>query len=292
MSFNEKIKKEIEQRLDSEVKLHESLSGGCISNAYKLTMASGKKFLLKMNDDTPPDMFEKEAHGLNELQKAGSVRVPGAKIYSGNYLVTEFIETGRKSATFFSDFGRDFAQLHKCRSSSFGFYEDNYIGSTPQKNLTDADEDKDWTKFYFNKRLLFQLLLCEKNGYADEDLRKNFSRLESKISEILKDSEEEPSLLHGDLWSGNYMVDENGNACIIDPAVYYGHREADLAMTRLFGGYPEDFYKAYNDSFPLKEGWEYRENIYKLYHVLNHLNLFGRGYYSQALSLIKFYLPG
>ena len=134
------------------------------------------------------------------------------------------------------------------------------------------------------------LLIYEKNGLADEDLRKSFSRLESKISDILKDSQEQPSLLHGDLWSGNYMVDEHGNACIIDPAVYYGHREADLAMTRLFGGYSEDFYKSYNESFPLKDGWEYRENIYKLYHVLNHLNLFGKGYYSQALSLIRSYL--
>ncbi len=290
MSLNEKIRKEIEERLDSSVKEHKILSGGCISNAYKLTMSSGKTFLLKINDNTPPDMFEKEAHGLNELQKADAVRAPGAKIYSNNYLVTEFIESSRKSGSFFSDFGRDFAELHKYRGSSFGFYEDNYIGSTTQKNLTDDDEDKDWTKFYFNKRLLFQLLLCEKNGLADEDLRKSFSRLESKISDILKDSEEQPSLLHGDLWSGNYMVDEHGNACIIDPAVYYGHREADLAMTKLFGGYSEDFYKSYNENFPLKDGWEYRENIYKLYHVLNHLNLFGRGYYSQALSLIRFYL--
>ena len=290
MSLTDKIKKEIEERLDSEVRKYESLSGGCISNAYRLTMSSGQKYLLKINDNTPTDMFEKEAHGLNELQKADAVRVPGAKIYSTNYLVTEFIESGRKSNSFFSGFGRGFAGLHKYTNSSFGFYEDNYIGSTPQKNLTEDNEDKDWIKFYFNKRLLFQLLLCEKNGLADEDLRKRFGRLESRVSDILKDSHEQPSLLHGDLWSGNYMVDEHGNACIIDPAVYYGHREADLAMTRLFGGYSEDFYKSYNESFPLKDGWEYRENIYKLYHVLNHLNLFGRAYYSQALSLISFYL--
>lgn len=290
MSLKDKTKKEIEERLGSAIVKIENLSGGCISNAYKLIMDSGKKFLLKINDSTPSDMFEKEAHGLNELQKAGAVRVPGAKIFSKNYLVTEFIESSRRSENFFADFGRQFAGLHNYKSSAFGFYEDNYIGSSPQKNLTGGNEKKDWVKFYYNKRLLFQLLLCEKNGYATVELKESLDRLGNRIEEILEGSEEEPCLLHGDLWSGNYMVDEKGNPCIIDPAVYYGHREADLAMTKLFGGYPEEFYRSYNETYPLKEGWEYRENIYKLYHILNHLNLFGRGYYSQALSLIRYYL--
>ena len=108
--------------------------------------------------------------------------------------------------------------------------------------------------------------------------------------EIVRESEEKPALLHGDLWGGNFMVDEDGSAVLIDPAVYYGHREADLGMTKLFGGFSSEFYKSYHDVFPLNDGYEYRENIYKLYHVLNHLNLFGVGYYSQALSLIKFYI--
>ena len=290
MSLNDKIKKEIESRLGTVIIKSQSLSGGCINNAQKIITESGKSYLLKLNSSAPADMFEKEAHGLNELRKANAIRVPGANIYSGNYLVTEFIENGYKSNTFFSDFGRQFADLHRYTNSSFGFYEDNYIGSTPQKNLADGNEIKNWTEFYFNKRLRFQLQLCEINGYADTELRNGFQHLENKIEGILKGSEEEPSLLHGDLWSGNYMVDENGNPCIIDPAVYYGHREADLAMTKLFGGYPEEFYRSYNENYPLKDEWQYRENIYKLYHVLNHLNLFGRGYYGQALSLIKFYL--
>ncbi len=290
MSLSEKVKKDIEKRLDSKIRDTKDLSGGCISSAYKIIMESGKKFLLKINVDSPADMFAKEAHGLDELQKADAIRVPGAKIFSENYLVTEFIESGRKSGSFFEDFGKQFSDLHRYTSASFGFYEDNYIGSSPQKNLTDGNENKDWAEFYFNKRLLFQLMLCEKNGYATAELRKNFGLLENKTGEILKGSEEEPSLLHGDLWSGNFMVDEEGKPCIIDPAVYYGHREADLGMTKLFGGYPEEFYSSYNESYPLKEGWEYRENIYKLYHVLNHLNLFGRGYYPQALSLIRYYV--
>ncbi|NWF49767.1 MAG: fructosamine kinase family protein, partial [Ignavibacteriaceae bacterium] len=163
-------------------------------------------------------------------------------------------------------------------------------GSNPQINIPDEKEKLNWTLFYFNKRILFQLQLAERFGNATEELRKAISKLEDKIEDIIKGSEEKPSLLHGDLWSGNYMVDENGNAVLIDPAVYYGHREADLGMTKLFGGFSSEFYRAYNETYPLEDGYEYRENIYKLYHVLNHLNLFGGGYYSQALSLIKYYV--
>jgi fructosamine-3-kinase len=115
-------------------------------------------------------------------------------------------------------------------------------------------------------------------------------KTEDKIESILEGSDAKPSLLHGDLWSGNFMTDEKGDACLIDPAVYYGHREADLAMTKLFGGFSQSFYDSYNDTFPLSEGWKYRENIYMLYHVLNHLNLFGSGYYAHALSLMKYYI--
>lgn len=148
----------------------------------------------------------------------------------------------------------------------------------------------DWATFYFHKRLLFQYQLAEKRGYSTSRLTKGFARLESMIENILAGSEEPPSLLHGDLWSGNYMCDEEGNAVLIDPAVYYGHREAELAMTRLFGGFPPAFYEGYNQTYPLPEDWEYRENIYKLYHILNHLNLFGKSYLSEAEFLLEFYL--
>jgi len=120
-------------------------------------------------------------------------------------------------------------------------------------------------------------------------VRKRISKLEDKIESIIATGEK-PTLLHGDLWSGNYMIDENGSPVLIDPAVYYGHREADIGMTKLFGGFGSEFYSTYNEEFPLEDGYEYRENIYKLYHVLNHLNLFGGGYYHQAISLIKFYI--
>jgi fructosamine-3-kinase len=267
-----------------------SLSGGCISDAFKITTAVGSNYFLKYNPSTSNDMFIKEANGLKELAKSNAIRVPEVLGFEDDYILLEFIPTGNKKKNFFEEFGRCFAEMHKFASESFGFYEDNYIGSNPQKNIPSEKEKSNWVEFYFNKRILFQFKLAEKLGNSTEELRRGISKLENKIQEIMGDSIQKPSLLHGDLWGGNYMVDESGNAVLIDPAVYYGHREADLGMTKLFGGFGSEFYKAYNEVFPLEDGYDYRENIYKLYHVLNHLNLFGGGYYSQALSLIKYYV--
>ncbi len=290
MNFNEEITGKIKSLTGSDIISVNSLSGGCISDAYKLTLKNGNKLFLKFNSGSSGDMFITEAHGLTELRKADAIRIPEVYLYDSTFIVTELIETGKKSKNFFEDFGREFARLHNHTQINFGFYEDNYIGSNPQPNIPDKEENNDWIKFYFNKRILFQYKLAEKNGYAAAELRKGIFELEDKIEEILKGSEEKPSVLHGDLWGGNYMIDENGSACLIDPAVYYGHREADLAMTKIFGGFDSRFYSAYNEALPLPAGYEYRENIYKLYHILNHLNLFGSGYYSQAVSLVKYYL--
>lgn len=290
MMITNDIKKEIEQYLNLKVKSLYPISGGCISNSSIVQTDSCKKYLLKMNNNVPENMFYKEAHGLKEIERSNSIRVPAVKLVKDNFILMEYIQEETKSKNFFEDFGLEFAKMHKHIGSSFGFYEDNYIGSTIQKNIPDDEEKHNWAKFYFNKRLLFQFKLAEKNGYVDSALRKIFNQVENKIDEILISETEEPSLLHGDLWAGNYIVDENGRACLIDPAVYYGNREADLAMTKLFGGFTNEFYLSYNEFYPLKDGYKYRENIYKLYHVLNHLNLFGSGYYQQALSLIKFYL--
>jgi protein-ribulosamine 3-kinase len=290
MISEEKIKVRIEEKLNSKIKSLTSLSGGCISDAYKVTTIEGSNYFLKYNSSASNDMFIKEANGLKELAKANAIKIPEVLNFDEDYILLEYIPSGIKKKNFFEDFGRRFAEMHKYTSNEFGFYEDNYIGSNPQKNIPDEKEKNDWVRFYFNKRILFQLQLAEKFGNSTDALRKGVSKLEDKIEEIIGGSKEKPSLLHGDLWSGNYMVDENGDAVLIDPAVYYGHREADLGMTKLFGGFNSEFYKAYNEIFPLEDGYEYRENIYKLYHVLNHLNLFGGGYYSQALSLIKYYV--
>jgi len=289
MSLDPEIKSRIEKEVGTKIISISPLSGGCISDAYKIETLSNQKYFLKTNSLSSDDMFIKEAHGLKELNKPNAIKIPEVLLYDRSFLLTEFISQGSRSKSFFEDFGRKFADLHKFKNSEFGFYEDNYIGSNIQPNIAEGFEKTNWTQFYFNKRLLYQFKLAEKNGYAAQELRNGFSKLESMIETILNGSQEEPSILHGDLWSGNYLINNNGEACLIDPAVYYGHREADLAMTKLFGGFNPVFYEAYNEYYNLSDGYEYREAIYKLYHVLNHLNLFGHGYYSQALSLIHIY---
>lgn len=290
MNLNDEIKNKIESLTESKLQSVQSLAGGCISNAFKIEMNFGKNYFLKINPNTGRDMFIKEAHGLIELAKPKVIKVPEVILSDDSFILTEFISTGRKDKKFFEEFGRQFASLHKFHSEHFGFTEDNYIGSNDQINIPNEAEKENWIKFYFDKRILYQYNLALKNGYATKELSNGISSLENNIDKILEGSAELPSLLHGDLWGGNYMVDENGKACLIDPAVYYGHREADLAMTKLFGGFSPEFYSAYNETFPLADGYEYREGIYKLYHILNHLNLFGRGYYSQAIALIRSYV--
>ncbi len=288
MENNLNLYSNIENWANDRITQKVNVGGGCISRAERLIMQSGRNFFLKsgfMNG-----MFSKEANGLCELAKPGVIRIPEVMLVSDDFILLEYIKPGTRSTDFFDSFGRQFARLHSCHADRFGFYEDNYIGSSPQKNSSNDEDAHNWAVFYMKNRLLFQLYLAEQNGYTTEKLRKGFQLLESKIETILAGSEEEPSLLHGDLWGGNYLSDENGNAVLIDPAVYYGHREADLAMTKLFGGFTSDFYAAYHEEFPLKEGAGYREDIYKLYHVLNHLNLFRMGYYSQAEQLLWKYL--
>ena len=234
-------------------------------------------------------MFLNEANGLNELAKSKTIRVPQVLAAERNFLLLEYIASGRKKPDFFESFGKAYAEMHRFTKDTFGFYEDNFIGATPQVNKAQGKSQNNWTTFYFNNRLLYQYKRAEQNGYATEEFRKAFTQIENRIESILKGSEEPPTLLHGDLWGGNYMVDQQGEPVLIDPAVYYGHREADLAMTKLFGGFTNAFYSSYDAHYPLKEGYAYRENIYLLYHVLNHLNLFGMSYYHHAMQLMKWY---
>ena len=280
--------KRIEEWLGENISIRANVGGGCISNTEKLALRSGRILFLKSGSKN--SMFLREANSLKELAKPAVIRIPQVLLVDEEFILLENISLGSKDLDFFSVFGQQMARLHRYSNERYGFYEDNFIGATPQINIPSAPDDHNWTQFYYNKRLLYQFCLAEKKGYSTEKLRKGFHLLENRIEDILAGSEEQPSLLHGDLWSGNYICDEKGNAVLIDPAVYYGHREADLAMTRLFGGFSEEFYSAYNKEYPLKEGASYRENIYQLYHVMNHLNLFGKGYLSQAESLLWSYL--
>ena len=273
------------EKTGSDVASLSPLGGGSISSAYKAALSDGTSTFIKVSPQSP-DMFVKEANGLKELQKANAIRIPTVLHADKEILILEYLPVSSPSnkKKFFEEFGRQFAQLHKFTSPSFGFSENNYIGSTPQKNMPQSNS---WKEFYRTERLLFQFHLAERNGYADSGLRKAYTALEQHIDDIIPDASEPPALLHGDLWSGNYLCVENDIPAIIDPAVYYGHREADLGMTLLFGGFSDSFYDSYNESYPLNKGWEFRMEVYKLYHLFNHLNLFGEGYYGQVVESMR-----
>ncbi|MDD3078612.1 MAG: fructosamine kinase family protein [Paludibacter sp.] len=279
--MTDKLKQNIENILQEKIMVFPCASG-------ELKTDSGKKCFLKTGAESIT--YTCEAHGLNELKRANVIDVVNPVAFGENFILTEFVERGQAKADFFENFGKKLAALHRFRGEEFGFYEDNFIGANVQPNFASGEEKTNWTAFYFNKRLLFQYKLAEKNRLISDSLRNNFRKLENKIDKIIGPTDELPVLLHGDLWSGNYLCNKSGAAVLIDPAVYYGHREADLAMTKLFGGFSPAFYRAYQLEYPLESGWEYREGIYKLYHVLNHLNIFGHGYLPDAEWILKKYV--
>jgi protein-ribulosamine 3-kinase len=275
----------VEQRLEKKITSIVSVGGGSISTALRGTLAGGETVFIKVSPQQP-DMFLKEANGLRELAGAGAIKIPEVLFADEQILVLEFLSTLAPSnpRKFFEIFGRQFAALHRHTATSFGFTENNYIGSTPQRNTPLSSS---WKEFYFLNRLQFQYHLAERNGYADAVLRKLFTALGSRMDELISDDGEPPALLHGDLWNGNFLVLTGDVPAIIDPAVYYGHREADLAMAMLFGGFGEPFYSAYREAYPLQPGWEQRMELYKLYHLFNHLNIFGKGYLGQVVGTMK-----
>ena len=271
------------------------VGGGCIHDARLLDLDDGGALFVKSNRDAPPEMFEREAEGLRALAAPDVIRVPSGPIAGASddgtrFLVMEAIETGRPKRGFFEDFGRRFARLHRetvqDRDRPFGFDHDNYLGSTPQPNGRMAS----WVDFFRERRLGHQLRLARKRGLGGPDLDRLGDRLLDRLDEWIDLAllpGEPACLLHGDLWSGNYLADESGEPVLVDPAAYHGHREADLAMTQLFGGFDRAFYTAYEEEWPLPPGSPERLEIYQLYHLLNHLNLFGGGYRSQCLAILR-----
>lgn len=282
------INSKIESFLGESIISSNSVGGGCIADSRIIKMESGNSYFLKTLSGAT-GMFLNEANGLKELAKPNCIKIPKVVLADKSFLLLENIEQGVKTDSFFQNFGKALAKMHRYISNEFGFFEDNYIGATPQFNIAKGAEKLNWAEFYYQKRLLPQLNFAKQNGYATNELTKAILKLETQLPKILDESEEKPTLIHGDLWAGNYMTDKNGDAVLIDPAVYYGHREADLAMTKMFGGFTPEFYKSYQEEYPLAEGWEYRENIYLLYHYLNHLNLFGTGYYGKCMQLLTGY---
>ncbi len=268
------------------------VGGGCIADARVATFKDGSKVFVKCAAGTP-EMFEREAEGLRALAAVAAIRVPEVLAANEQALVLEWIWQAPKKRDFFETFGRNFATLHRHRAKACGFPHDNFIGSTRQVNEPldgpwdeAADDGSEWPLFFLERRLRYQVRLAVSEGHGHE-LEQLLDRAEARIIELLSAAIEAPGIMHGDLWSGNFIADERGEPCLIDPAVYYGHREADLAMTRLFGGFEPVFYDAYAEAWPLAPGHEDRLPIYQLYHILNHLNLFGGGYFGQSKRILQ-----
>jgi len=259
-----------------------SVGGGSINSTYRIEGLK-QRYFVKTNAAECLDMFAAEANGLIALAGSKAVRVPKpvcrGVANTHAYLVMEFIAFGGGGSP--HALGEQLAAMHRHTQPEFGWYCDNTIGSTPQIN-TPSD---DWTSFFREYRLGFQLKLAAHNGYGGTLQRKG-ERLMCDLGLFFEDYSPQASLLHGDLWGGNHAVDMDGHPVIYDPAVYYGDREADIAMTELFGGFGSAFYAAYHEAWPLDEGYGVRKTLYNLYHILNHANLFGGGYASQAESMM------
>jgi fructosamine-3-kinase len=261
-----------------------SVAGGSINECYLWVCDSGSLFV-KVADRTDLSMLEAESAGLRELAAARAVRVPGVlAIGCGGrvaFLALEWIESGTTDRAAEVRLGERLAAQHRVTAPEFGWQRENTIGRTPQINAW----MESWPTFFRERRLRYQLELAARNGFA-RLLEAPGGRLLESVSDLLADHRPEASLLHGDLWGGNWLADSRGDPVIFDPAVYYGDREADLAMTRLFGGFGPAFYQAYEATTPLAPGSGTRLELYNLYHVLNHANLFGGGYAQQARVII------
>jgi fructosamine-3-kinase len=257
------------------------VGGGCINRAVVLA-DERRRFFVKLNEPSLLPMFEAEADGLAEMAATGAIRVP-RPLATGTteahaYLVMEHIGFGPGGDQSLA--GRRLATMHRTCRERFGWDRDNTIGSTPQTNRT----TENWALFWREQRLGFQLDLAATNGFGGR-LQRQGEKLLEGVSALLEHAPQ-PSLLHGDLWGGNLGFDKTGSPVLFDPAVYYGDREADLAMTELFGGFSSDFYAAYREAWPVDSGYRVRKTLYNLYHILNHLNLFGGGYLDQAEQMI------
>ena len=261
-----------------------AVGGGSINACHRWPSREGPLFV-KLAPRDQASMFEAEAAGLEELARAKALRVPRVlglgEAGEQSFLALEWIEFGVTTARSEQRLGELLAVQHRVGAECFGWHRDNTIGRTPQVNTP----DRDWVRFYVERRLRFQLELASRQGHAGH-LTERGGRLCERVALFFVDHRPVPSLLHGDLWGGNWATDAEGQPVVFDPAVHFGDREADLAMTHLFGGFGAPFYEAYAAAWPLDPGEPERRTLYNLYHVLNHLNLFGGGYLRQAQSMI------
>lgn len=257
------------------------ISGGCISAAERLSGSNGS-FFLKTNQPDFLEQFEAEQASLEALAATRTIRIPrpiaSGQVEGKSYLISEYIEAGSPRAHGWRDFGQQLAALHRIPQAYFGWKRDNVIGSTFQSNR----RRDNWIEFWREERLEPQIQWARERGFNLRDA----SELLEALPEFFDGHEPFPSLLHGDLWSGNAAFDSQGRPFLFDPCCYFGDRETDLAFTEFFGGFSRDFYAAYNEALPLHSGYEQRKTLYNLYHCLNHFNLFGSGYATQAQAMV------
>lgn len=264
------------------------VGGGCIAQACRVETDQGEYFL-KWGSFEVARTFPAEAVGLRALRRAeSSLLIPEVVAWGEagsnrpGFLLMEWIEPGQPGSRFWEYFGEALAQLHQYWGPRYGFEQDNFIGRMPQENTW----EEDWPTFFWQHRLQPQVRWARQRRRWERSWDRWLERLEARLSELLP-ANPPASILHGDLWSGNFMVTVDGRAALIDPAVYYGDRETDLAMTELFGGFDARFYAAYRAAWPLAPGYEERRALYNLYHLINHLNLFGSGYAAAVAQTLR-----
>ncbi len=285
---------EVLVRLGDQTRIQSAMmvSGGCINHATLLETGK-ERYFLKWNFDPLPEVFSTEAHGLELLASTSTVRVPRVLAFGEKegripaFLLLEWLE-GQESGDQ-ANLGQQLAALHLAQqpgtaSLYFGLDHNNYIGSTRQFNSPNSQ----WAAFYIEQRLLPQVDFCQANGHMTLDRRRRIDRLVSHLPGLLNGRNLRPSLIHGDLWAGNVIASPTGLA-LVDPAVSYSDREAEIAYTELFGGFNSRFYAAYNESWPLDSGYPERRDVLNLYHLLNHLNIFGESYGSHVDSILRRY---
>lgn len=280
------IAADISKAVGSDFKVEHAapVGGGCINQTMRLEGSNGLRYFIKLNDAHHYSMFIAEAEGLDAITSTHKLRVPRPIVQGSNggqsYLVLEYMELGSRGNA--RKLGEQLAELHQCTAERYGFKSNNFIGTTSQRN----DWHDDWIAFWRNQRLAHQLRLADKKGFGGK-LQELGQRLMERLPAFFTGYSPVPSLLHGDLWGGNHAYLNDGTPVVFDPAAYYGDREADIAMTELFGGYPAEFYAAYRSIWPLDEGYSVRSDLYNLYHILNHANLFGGGYARQAEGMMQ-----
>ncbi|MDO3625140.1 fructosamine kinase family protein [Mucilaginibacter sp. BT774] len=280
MAINNELLRHLEKELNATISKAGPVGGGSISHVYCLHTAK-EKYLLKLNNKGAfPGMFKAEAEGLDIIKSTNSIHVPTVILQdnfeSDSLLVLEWIETKRPNPQSSALLGEELAQMHRNTSANFGEVADNYMGSLKQGNRSHPT----WAAFFIEERLKPMVELAINKHLINNTYIQNFEKLYKQLPGLFQ--EEPPSLIHGDLWSGNYLISVDNNPYLIDPAVSYGHREFDIAMTTLFGGFSNEFYEAYNHHSPLAKGWQQRLDLWNLYPLLVHLNLFGSGYLAQV----------